>query len=131
MLAVIKKQQDMGLDVETRNGLLSVRTVHTYLPQVQLTGSTAVVVVFFTLTDRASTIPSNLRGCQSGTWSAGQKEVRGTSIKHKHKNDNPVRDHVCILLGMVETRSGNVNNTTTLYCFSNWCSYGECVRTTI
>ena len=31
-----------------------------------------VVVVFFTLTDRASTIPSNIRGCQSGTWSAGQ-----------------------------------------------------------
>ena len=30
-----------------------------------------VVVVFFTLTDRASTIPSNIRGCQSGTWSAG------------------------------------------------------------
>ena len=25
------------------------------------------VVVFFTLTDRASTIPSNIRGCQSGT----------------------------------------------------------------
>ena len=32
-----------------------------------------VVVVFFTLTDRASTIPNNTRGCQSGTWSAGQK----------------------------------------------------------
>ena len=29
-----------------------------------------VVVVVFTLTDRASTIiPSNIRGCQSGTWS--------------------------------------------------------------
>ena len=25
-----------------------------------------VIVVFFTLTDRASTIPSNIRGCQSG-----------------------------------------------------------------
>ena len=34
----------------------------------------SVVVVFFTLTDRASTIPSNTRGCQSGTWSAGQKK---------------------------------------------------------
>ena len=34
-----------------------------------------VVVVFFTLTDRASTIPSNIRGCQSGTWSAGQKKT--------------------------------------------------------
>ena len=36
-----------------------------------------VVVVFFTLTDRASTIPSinNIRGCQSGTLSAGQNTV--------------------------------------------------------
>ena len=40
-----------------------------------------VVVVFFALTDRASTIPSNIRGCQSGTWSAGQKRIRGTSTK--------------------------------------------------
>ena len=40
-----------------------------------------VVVVFFTLTDRASTIPSNTRGCQSGTWSAGQKKIRGTFTK--------------------------------------------------
>ena len=41
-----------------------------------------VVVVFFILTDRASTIPSNnVRGCQSGTWSAGQKKIRGTSTK--------------------------------------------------
>ena len=40
-----------------------------------------VVVVFFTLTDQASTIPSITRGCQSGTWSAGQKNIRGTSIK--------------------------------------------------
>ena len=38
-------------------------------------------VVFFTLTDRASTIPNNTRGCQSGTWSAGQKKIRGTSTK--------------------------------------------------
>ena len=51
-----------------------------------------VVVVFFASTDRASTIPSNTRGCQSGTWSAGQKNIRGTSIyqapmraKEKHK----------------------------------------------
>ena len=40
-----------------------------------------VVAVFFTLTDRASTIPNNTRGCQSGTWSAGQKKIRGTSTK--------------------------------------------------
>ena len=40
-----------------------------------------VVVVFFTLTDRASTIPSNIRGCQSGTWSAGREKIRGASTK--------------------------------------------------
>ena len=41
-----------------------------------------VFCFFFTLlTDRASTIPSTIRGCQSGTWSAGQKEIRGASTK--------------------------------------------------
>ena len=39
------------------------------------------VVVFFTFTDRASIIPSNIRGCQSGTWSAGQENIGGTSKK--------------------------------------------------
>ena len=45
-------------------------------PKIELvvTNPSVVVVVFFTLTDRASTIPSNTRGCQSGTWSAGQKK---------------------------------------------------------
>ena len=33
----------------------------------------------FTLTDRASTIPSNIRGCQSGTWSQ-----RGTKVNGSH-----------------------------------------------
>ena len=42
-----------------------------------------VVVVFFTLTDRASTIPSNIRGCQSGTWSQ-----RGTKVNGPHHGDN-------------------------------------------
>ena len=44
-----------------------------------------VVVVFFTLTDRASTIPSNIRGCQSGTWSH-----RGTKVNRSHHGDNPL-----------------------------------------
>ena len=46
-----------------------------------------VVVVFFTLTDRASTIPSNVRGCQSGTtWSR-----RGTKVNRSHHHgDNPL-----------------------------------------
>ena len=44
-----------------------------------------VVVVFFTLADRASTIPSNIRGCQSGTWSQ-----RGTKVNRSHHGDNPL-----------------------------------------
>ena len=44
-----------------------------------------VVVVFFTLTDRSSTIPSNIRGCQSGTWSQ-----RGTKVNGSHHGDNPL-----------------------------------------
>ena len=44
-----------------------------------------VVVVFFALTDRASTIPSNIRGCQSGTWSQ-----RGTKVNGSHHGDNPL-----------------------------------------
>ena len=45
-----------------------------------------VVVVFFTLlTDGASTIPSNIRGCQSGTCSQ-----RGTKVNGSHHGDNPL-----------------------------------------
>ena len=47
--------------------------------------SPVVVVVFFTSTDRASTIPSNIRGCQSGTWSQ-----RGTKVNWSHHGDNPL-----------------------------------------
>ena len=43
------------------------------------------VVVFFKLTDRASTIPSNIRDCQSGTWSQ-----RGTKVNGSHHGDNPL-----------------------------------------
>ena len=42
-----------------------------------------VVVVFFTLTDRTSTIPSNIRGCQSGTWSQRGTKVNGSHHGHK------------------------------------------------
>ena len=52
-----------------------------YVQDIYEGGPVVVVVVFFTLTDRASTIPNNTRGCQSGTWSAGQKKIRGTSTK--------------------------------------------------
>ena len=44
-----------------------------------------VVVVVFTLTDRASIIPSNIRGCQTGTWSQ-----RGTKVNGSHHGDNPL-----------------------------------------
>ena len=44
-----------------------------------------VVVVVFTLTDRASAIPSNIRGCQSGTWSQ-----RGTKVNGSHHGDDPL-----------------------------------------
>ena len=44
-----------------------------------------VVVVFTLLTDRPSTIPSNIRGCQSGTWSQ-----RGTKVNGSHHGDNPL-----------------------------------------
>ena len=44
-----------------------------------------VVVVFSTLTDRASTIPRNIRGCRSGTWSQ-----RGTKVNGSHHGDNPL-----------------------------------------
>ena len=39
--------------------------------------------VFFTLTDRLSTIPCNVRGCQSGssTWFTGQEKNGRTSTK--------------------------------------------------
>ena len=49
------------------------------------------VRVLFESTDQASTIPSNIRGCQSGMWSAGQEKIRGKSTKlqreHENKND--------------------------------------------
>ena len=44
-----------------------------------------VVVVFITITDRASTIPSNIGGCQSGSWSQ-----RGTKVNGSHHGDNPL-----------------------------------------
>ena len=58
----------------------------------------SIVVVFFTLTDRASTIPSNIRGCQSGTWAQ-----RGTEVNGSHHGDNPL---LRIFLPTRATRSG-------------------------
>ena len=44
-----------------------------------------VVDVFFTLTDRASTIPKNIRGCQPGTWPR-----RGTKVNGSHHGGHPL-----------------------------------------
>ena len=52
------------------------------------------VCVFFTLSDPALTIPSNVRGCQSGTWSAGQEKNRRTpttKLQREHKNKNETK----------------------------------------
>ena len=56
-----------------------------YTIKLTLEIRTVVVVVVFTLTDRASTIPSNIRGCQSGTWSQ-----RGNKVNGSHHGDNPL-----------------------------------------
>ena len=67
------------------------------------------VVVFFTLSDRASTVPSNTRGCQSGTWSADQKKIKGTSTKllreHKKNKKNTTKHN----------RNGKKKGTKTKY----------------
>ena len=57
----------------------------TYLRSVVQIFSLPYCYVFFTLTDRASTIPSNIRGCQSSTWSQ-----RGTKVNGSHHGDNPL-----------------------------------------
>ena len=49
------------------------------------------IIVFFILTDRASTIPSNIRGRQSGTWSAGQKKIGGASTKLQREHENKTK----------------------------------------
>ena len=66
-----------------------IQSINQSINQIDQLLYVVVVVVFFTLlTDRASTIPSNIRGCQSGTWSAGQKNIRGTSTKNTNTNTN-------------------------------------------
>ena len=46
------------------------------------------ICVLLTLTDRAVTIPSNVRGCQSGTWFAGQENIRGTLTRAETQKRN-------------------------------------------
>ena len=66
-------------------GRYDERLVRSLQPQV-------VIVVVFTLTDRASTIPSNIRGCQSGTWSQ-----RDTKVNWSHHGDNPLLRHMSVV----------------------------------
>ena len=42
--------------------------------------------------NRASTIPSNIRGGQSGTWSTGQENIRGTSTKLQREHENKYKN---------------------------------------
>ena len=99
--------------------------------------SVVVVAVVFTLTDRASTIPSNIRGCQSGTWSQ-----RGTKVNGSHHGDNPLLRPTGIqiatksyatLQAMAPTNSKTVHQTSftpyreqprsTRYCCLYWFVY--------
>ena len=93
--------------------------VHYYL----LHDEHVVVVVFFTLTDRASTIPSNIRGCQSGTCSQ-----RGTKVNGSHHSDNPllrptrikiVKKSYAALQAMAPTNIKTAHQTSLLHIESN------------
>ena len=48
------------------------------------------VCVSFALTDRASTLPIDIRGCQYDTWSAGQGKIRETSTKLQREHVNKI-----------------------------------------
>ena len=91
---------------------LSVQYNNELLPDIMYV---VVVVVFFTLTDRASTIPSNISGCQSGTWSQ-----RGTKVNGSHHGDNPLlrptgiqiaTKRYATLQAMAQTKNKTVHQT--------------------
>ena len=69
-------------DAEANCKVMGFRTLLIY-------GSTGVCdrVCSFALTDRASTTPSNIRGCQSSTWSQ-----RGTTFNGSHHGDSRYSD---------------------------------------
>ena len=80
-------------------------------------------VVFFALADGASTIPSNIRGCQSGTWSQ-----RGTKVDGSHHGDNPLlrptgiqiaTKRYATLQAMAPTRIKTVHQTSLLHIESS------------
>ena len=83
-----------------------------------------VVVVFFILTDRASTISINIRGCQSGT-----RSQRGTKVNGSYHGDNPllsrptgiqiVTKSNATLQAMAPTNIETVHQTSLLHIESN------------
>ena len=75
--------------------------VYTVYNRLRLTTVTYTGTVFFTLTDRASTIPSNIRGCQSGTWSAGQKMYNIDVDALRILVSNTRRDRILLLKSLV------------------------------
>ena len=90
-------RQNVGLGRRRKSGRTAWQIIFGYLtswgngapPHLTLGSGIAVVVVvvvvLFTFTDRASTIPSYIRGCQSGTWSQTGSKVNGS-----HHGDNPL-----------------------------------------
>ena len=48
-------------------------------------------VLYIILTDRASTIPSIIRSCQSDTWFAEHENIRGTATKFQREHENEKR----------------------------------------
>ena len=125
----------MGLNC-TRLPVSPTATLPCYLRSLKifpfLPGSRLLVVVFFTLTNRASTIPSNIRGCQSGTWSQ-----RGTKVNRSHHGDNPLLGPTGIqiatksyatLQAMAPTNDKTVHQTS-LYSISRAASIdSDCCR---
>ena len=85
------------------------------------TRARACVRVIFTITDRASTLPSNTRGCQPGMYSTGQENIRGKSSKLKReridknelkttkerKKTHKKKQKMPETIGMVKRRAGN------------------------
>ena len=83
-----------------------------------------VVVVFFTLTDRISTTPINIRGCQFGT-----RSHRGTKVNGSHHHgDNPLLRPIVIQIAtkrnatlqpMAPTSIKTIHQTSLLHIESN------------
>ena len=88
-ISVLKSYHSVCCTVTTEESFVDKRRIYElYLTEGRTVYQfilCVVVVVVFTLTDRASTIPSNIRGCQSGTWSQ-----RGTKVNGSHHGDNPL-----------------------------------------